>query len=199
MGGAAAPARAARADLPWQGGCGLVPLCVGDRAAVSFSVWQVATPGHFAIPFVPGLAVPGLADICIGVVYYFAALALALQRDKWIGLRAFPLLAAFHCSCFAILPSWLVSRSRRRWRCPPPFAWRPGEPCCTRRNSPPAPGPRRPHFWRWSFTAHADWAIWQWLFRGPWNRGRIPIMKSTWLRPTACRCGRPMSITSVCL
>ncbi len=65
-------------------------------------VWLVATPGHFAVPFVPGILSPGVADLCTGAVYYLAALALALQRGVWPGLRALPLLAAFHSSSFVL-------------------------------------------------------------------------------------------------
>jgi hypothetical protein len=79
---------------------GLLLYALATVPPFLLSVWLVATPGHFATPFVPGLMLPGVADICTGAVYYFAALALALQRDKWVGLRAFPLLAAFHCSGF---------------------------------------------------------------------------------------------------
>lgn len=35
-----------------------------------FCVWQAATPGHFPSPFVPALALPGIADLCAGLVYY---------------------------------------------------------------------------------------------------------------------------------
>ena len=66
------------------------------------SIWLVATPGHFATPFVPKMVYPGTADICMGAVYYCAALALGLQRGGWIGLRIFPLLAAVHATYFVL-------------------------------------------------------------------------------------------------
>lgn len=67
-----------------------------------YAVWLAATPGHFSAPFVPGMVTPGAADICVGVVYYFAALALALERGGWIGLRVLPLLAAIHATYFIL-------------------------------------------------------------------------------------------------
>jgi len=73
-------------------------LATGIPFAVA--VWLAATPGHFPAPFVPGMMTPGLADIVTGLVYYFAALTLALQRGGWIVLRIFPLLAAVHVSFF---------------------------------------------------------------------------------------------------
>jgi hypothetical protein len=62
--------------------------------------WLAATPGHFNSPFTPPMMLAGIADIFTGLAYYFAALALALQRDTWAGLRALPVLAAFHCSTY---------------------------------------------------------------------------------------------------
>lgn len=67
-----------------------------------FCVWLVATPGHFGAPFVPAMVLPGTVDLCVGLVYYFAALALALQQGGWFGVRVFPLLAAVHVSFVAL-------------------------------------------------------------------------------------------------
>lgn len=63
-------------------------------------VWMAATPGHFVAPFVPGLILPGLADTCAGLVYYFAALLLALQPGPWFGARILAPFAAVHLSFF---------------------------------------------------------------------------------------------------
>jgi hypothetical protein len=66
-----------------------------------YVVWLVATPGHFGSPFVPEMVAPGVADIAMGAVYYFAALAVALLRGGWM-LRALPILAAIHTSYFVL-------------------------------------------------------------------------------------------------
>lgn len=63
--------------------------------------WLAATPGHFPTPFVPELCLAGIADTFVGLVYYFAALLIALQRGGGWGLRALPLLAAVHVTVFA--------------------------------------------------------------------------------------------------
>jgi hypothetical protein len=81
---------------------GLFLYAVATVTPFLFVVWWVATPGNFPSPFVPEMVLPGAADICAGAVYYFAALALALQRGGWVGLRLFPLLAAVHASYFAL-------------------------------------------------------------------------------------------------
>jgi len=67
----------------------------------AMAVWLVATPGNFAAPFVPGLMLPGLADLLVGLVYYFAAFAMTLQRRGWAE-RCLPLLAALYVSYFVL-------------------------------------------------------------------------------------------------
>ena len=57
-------------------------------------VWYAATPNHFDAPFTPRMIYPGVADICAGALYYFAALFVALRRGPWYGTRAFGFLAA---------------------------------------------------------------------------------------------------------
>lgn len=79
---------------------GLVLYLVATVVPFLFCVWMAATPGHFVAPFVPSMILPGVADIGAGLVYYFAALLLALQRGSWFGARIFALLAAVHLSFF---------------------------------------------------------------------------------------------------
>jgi hypothetical protein len=62
--------------------------------------WLVATPGHFVAPFVGGTVLAGTVDICAGLVYYFAALLLTLQRGSWFGARMLALFAAVHLSFY---------------------------------------------------------------------------------------------------
>lgn len=64
-------------------------------------VWYATAPGHFATPFVPQMILPGIADICAGTMYYFAALFIGLHRGAWYGTRAFGFLAALIGSTFA--------------------------------------------------------------------------------------------------
>ncbi len=80
------------------GGLGLYALATVP--SFLFSVWLVATPGHFAAPFVPAMALAGVADICAGTAFYFAALAMTLPRGVWFGTRVFPVLAALHLTYF---------------------------------------------------------------------------------------------------
>jgi hypothetical protein len=81
---------------------GLILYAVATVPPFLYFVWLAATPRHFAAPFVPGMVQPGVADICTGAVYYFAALAVTLQRGGWIGLRVFPLLAAVSVSYWVL-------------------------------------------------------------------------------------------------
>ena len=73
-------------------------------------VWYVATPGHFPVPFTPRMIYPGVADICTGAIYYFAALFVALHRGPWYGTRAFGVLAAVSGSFFTLanVPFYVV-------------------------------------------------------------------------------------------
>ena len=57
-------------------------------------IWYVATPGNFSIPFVPGMVLPGLANILGGTIYYFAALFVGLRRGGWLDPRPLAFLAA---------------------------------------------------------------------------------------------------------
>jgi hypothetical protein len=73
-------------------------------------VWYTATPGHFSTPFVPQMIFPGIADICAGTMYYFAALFVGLRRGAWFGTRAFGFLAAVTVSFFvAAAPIFRIS------------------------------------------------------------------------------------------
>ena len=47
----------------------------------------VATPGQFASPLVPGMLVPGLSDVGLGLDFYFAGMLLCLHRGRWFGSR----------------------------------------------------------------------------------------------------------------
>jgi hypothetical protein len=81
---------------------GLILYLIAAGVPFLFSLWLAATPGHLNTPFVPGQALAGLADLCAGLVYYFAALLLGLQAGGWPGLRVFPLLAAAHVTYFIL-------------------------------------------------------------------------------------------------
>jgi len=69
-------------------------------------VWLAATPGHFLAPFVPSMVLPGVADIGTGMVYYFAALLVALHRSSWFGARTLALFAAVYLSFFVTSASY---------------------------------------------------------------------------------------------
>lgn len=69
-------------------------------------VVYASRPGHFAAPFTPRMIFPGVADICAGAMYYFAALFVSLQRGAWWGTRAFGVLAALSGS-FVVTSNYL--------------------------------------------------------------------------------------------
>lgn len=80
-------------------GVALYLLSVG--LPFTWSVVGAAMPGHFAGPFRWGTALPWLADILTGVVYYFAGMLAAQREARWYGSRGLSLAAAFCCTIVA--------------------------------------------------------------------------------------------------
>src|SRR5262249_3376657 len=64
---------------------------------VCLETW-FATPGHMPAPFHWRTALPWLADILSGLVYYFAGMLTAQRGARWYGSRGLGLAAAFLCS-----------------------------------------------------------------------------------------------------
>jgi hypothetical protein len=62
------------------------------------AVAWIAAPGHVAEPFRWPMALPWLADILTGVVYYFAGMLTAQREARWYGSRALGLGAAVLCT-----------------------------------------------------------------------------------------------------
>jgi hypothetical protein len=63
----------------------------------AIAVTYVAMPGQFAAPLVPGMVTPGLSDLFLGPVFYFATLLVCLHRGSgWasrtaLGLSVIPI------------------------------------------------------------------------------------------------------------
>lgn len=70
------------------------------------SVAYVATPGQFAAPLVPGLLLPGLSDVFLGMVFYFLALLLCLHRGRWVGSRGAIILSALPVFMLHLTVGW---------------------------------------------------------------------------------------------
>jgi hypothetical protein len=83
-------------------GVTLYLLAVGIPFAAAIA-W-VATPGHVAEPFRPGMALPWLADILTGVVWYFAGMLTAQREARWYGSRGL----GFVTALLASLLVWLL-------------------------------------------------------------------------------------------
>jgi hypothetical protein len=77
-------------------GAGLYLLAVGLPFA--YAVAWTATPGHVAAPFRWPAALPWLADILTGLVWYFAGMLAALREGRWYGSRGLGLGAALFCT-----------------------------------------------------------------------------------------------------
>ncbi len=66
---------------------GLSLYAVATGIPLLISIAHAAWPGAFAAPFVPGLALPAVSDLFLGVAFYCAALLLALHPGRWCGAR----------------------------------------------------------------------------------------------------------------
>lgn len=70
------------------------------------SVAYVAMPGQFAAPLVPGLLLPGLSDLFLGMVFYFLALLLCLHRGRWMGSRGAIILSVLPVFVLHLTAGW---------------------------------------------------------------------------------------------
>jgi hypothetical protein len=64
---------------------------------LALTVWM-ATPGNVPAPYHWQTALPWLADILAGLVFYFAGMLTAQREARWYGSRCLGLAAAFGCT-----------------------------------------------------------------------------------------------------
>ena len=101
----------------------------------ALSVCYVAVPGQFAAPLVPGMLIPGLSDLFLGAMFYFATLLLCLHRGYWWGSRGaialsvipifiqhltsgWPFLVPIACSLVYLAAAWgamISNGGRQSW------------------------------------------------------------------------------------
>src|SRR5262249_22291347 len=74
----------------------------------AIAVVLAAAPGHVAAPFEWRMALPWLADVLTGLVYYFAGILVAQREARWYGSRCLPLAAGILTSLIV----WNVSEFR---------------------------------------------------------------------------------------
>jgi hypothetical protein len=59
-------------------------------ASVVYVIW----PANYPAPFVPGLVLPAVSDLFLGLVFYAGALLVGLHPGRWLGTRGAMVLAA---------------------------------------------------------------------------------------------------------
>ena len=64
-------------------GAGLLLYLGATLLAFVASVAYVIMPGQFAAPMVPGMLIPGLSDLCLGMAFYSGTLLICLDRGPW--------------------------------------------------------------------------------------------------------------------
>jgi hypothetical protein len=77
---------------------GVALYLLGVGIPFAGAVAWVATPGHVAEPFHGAMVLPWLADILVGVVFYFAGMLTAQREARWYGSRTLGLGAAVFCT-----------------------------------------------------------------------------------------------------
>jgi hypothetical protein len=77
-------------------GVGLYLLALGIPVAVIVAL--AATPGHVAKPFAWPMALPLVADVLVGVVYYFGGMLAAQREARWYASKCLGLAAGLFCS-----------------------------------------------------------------------------------------------------
>jgi hypothetical protein len=77
-------------------GVTLFLLAILTPSAVAVAL--AATPGHVAAPFELRMALPWLADVLTGLVYYFAGMIVAQREARWYGSLCLPLAAGLFTS-----------------------------------------------------------------------------------------------------
>ncbi len=77
---------------------GALLYCVATGVPLAFVTAWMAAPGHRPLPWDPSMALPGVADMLCGLVYYFAAMLVGMREARWYGSRFLPLGAAIACS-----------------------------------------------------------------------------------------------------
>jgi hypothetical protein len=86
-------------------GIGIYLLAMGISVAVL--VGMAAVPGQVAAPFGWKMALPMIADMLTGTVYYFGGMLTAQREGRWYGSKCLGLVAAFFCSIIVwILPEF---------------------------------------------------------------------------------------------
>ena len=91
---------------------GLTLCLMATALPLLASICYVAAPGNFPAPLAPGMILPGLSDLLLGPVFYFAAVLACLERQMvWAQKGSIPLAAvaviAFHLgsvNSFAVMP-----------------------------------------------------------------------------------------------
>jgi hypothetical protein len=77
-------------------------VCIPLLASIVYVIW----PGAFPAPFVPGLTIPAISDLLLGLVFYVCALLIGLHPGRWIGTRGVMVLAAIGILLTHLADGW---------------------------------------------------------------------------------------------
>jgi len=76
---------------------GVCLYLVAFGAPMAVAIAWAATPGHFAVPWDARMALPAIADLLCGLVFYFAALLVGMRDARWYATKTLAIGAAILC------------------------------------------------------------------------------------------------------
>ena len=95
-----------RSTLFWgKAAAGIVFYLVAAGVPLAFATAWLAAPGHRPMPYDPRMALPDIADLLSGIVYYFAAMLIGMRESRWYKSGLLPGGAALTCSAYVVAAS----------------------------------------------------------------------------------------------
>src|ERR1035437_7507880 len=95
-----------RSTLFWgKAAAGILFYAVATGVPLAFATAWLATPGHRPMPYDPRMALPDIADLLSGIVYYFAAMLIGMREARWYKSGLLPVGAALACSTYVVATS----------------------------------------------------------------------------------------------
>lgn len=95
-----------RSTLFWgKASAGILMYVVATGVPLAFATAWLAAPGHRPMPYDSRMALPDIADLLSGIVYYFAAMLIGMREARWYKSGLLPIGTAFACSTYVVAAS----------------------------------------------------------------------------------------------
>ena len=95
-----------RSTLFWgKAAAGITLYVVATGIPLAFATAWLASPGHRPMPYDARMALPDIADLLSGIVYYFAAMLIGMREARWYKSGLLPVGLALACSTYVVATS----------------------------------------------------------------------------------------------